>query len=43
MNRQGAKTILLIEDEALIAMMEKNQLEQEQYRVIHVLSGEKGD
>jgi len=41
MNRQSAKTILLVEDEALIAMMEKKQLEQEQYRVIHVLSGEK--
>ncbi|MDA8410197.1 MAG: PocR ligand-binding domain-containing protein [Treponema sp.] len=35
------KTILLVEDEILIAMMEKRQLEQEGYRVLHVNSGEK--
>ncbi len=35
------KTILLVEDEILIAMMEKLQLEQVGYRVIHANSGEK--
>jgi len=37
----GEKTILLVEDEILIASMEKRQLEQEGYRVLHVTSGEK--
>ena len=35
------KTILLVEDEILIALMEKRQLEQEGYRVLHVTSGER--
>jgi PAS domain S-box-containing protein len=35
------QTILLVEDEALIAMMEKQQLENEGYKVIHILNGEK--
>lgn len=34
------KTILLVEDDILIAVMEMQQLEQEGYRVIHVASGE---
>ncbi len=35
------KTILLVEDEALIAAGEKRLLEKEGYKVLHVLSGEK--
>jgi len=35
------KTILLVEDEAIIAMAERRQLEREGYRVLHALSGEK--
>lgn len=35
------KTILLVEDEALIAVMEVRELESLGYRVIHVLNGEK--
>ncbi len=35
-----AKTILLVEDEALIALMETRQLEEAGYRVIHVSTGE---
>ncbi|WP_167883519.1 PAS domain S-box protein [Leptospira ognonensis] len=34
------KTILYVEDEALIAMLTKRQLQQEGYEVIHVFSGE---
>ncbi len=34
------KTILLVEDEVLIALMETQQLESEGYHVIHALSGE---
>lgn len=34
-------TILLVEDEALIAMVEKQQLEKEGYRVLYAPSGEK--
>ena len=36
-----AKTILLVEDEVLIALMERKQLEKEGYQVIHASSGEK--
>ncbi len=35
-----AKTILLVEDEAIIALAEKAQLERVGYRVLHALSGE---
>lgn len=35
-----AKTILLVEDEAIIALAEKAQLEKVGYRVLHALSGE---
>ena len=35
------KTILLVEDEALIAMGKKLILEKNGYSVIHVLNGEK--
>lgn len=35
------KTLLLVEDEALIALMEKKWLESEGYQVIHAFSGEK--
>jgi PAS domain S-box-containing protein len=35
------KTILLVEDEALIALQEKMQLEKDGYNVIHSLTGEK--
>ncbi|MDF3821250.1 PAS domain S-box protein [Leptospira sp. 96542] len=34
------KSILLVEDEALLAMMEKSQLEREGYSVRHVMDGE---
>ena len=34
------KTILLVEDEALIAINEKRQLEKEGYQVLHVMNGE---
>ncbi len=36
------KTILLVEDEALIAMMEAQQLQKHGMRVIHTFSGEDG-
>lgn len=36
-----AKTLLLVEDEALIALAEKQQLSAAGYRVIHVTSGER--
>ncbi len=39
--RSNRKTILLVEDEALIAVMESEQLEDEGYNVIQTLSGEK--
>lgn len=35
------KTILLVEDEAIIAMAEARQLEKEGYRVLHAPSGER--
>jgi len=35
------KRLLLVEDEIIIAMMEKNQLEHQGYQVVHVTSGEK--
>ncbi|WCL49046.1 PAS domain S-box protein [Leptospira sp. GIMC2001] len=35
------KTILLVEDEAILAMMQKGQLEKEGYKVYHALNGEK--
>ncbi|MBU0929325.1 MAG: response regulator [Spirochaetes bacterium] len=41
MGRTGQKTILLVEDEALIAMYEARQLEGEGYRVITASRGEK--
>ena len=34
------KTILLVEDEIIIAMMELKLLEKEGYRVIHAANGE---
>lgn len=34
-----AKTILLVEDEVIIALMEVKQLEKEGYKVIHVEDG----
>ncbi|HMV44912.1 MAG TPA: PAS domain S-box protein [Leptospiraceae bacterium] len=40
MNTINKKTILLVEDELLIAFMEKQQLENEGYEVLHVSSGE---
>lgn len=39
MSDQGPKTILLVEDEALIALAEKRQLEREGYRVLWAASG----
>ncbi len=39
-NDYKKKSILLVEDDAIIAIMEKRQLEKEGYRVIHTLSGE---
>jgi len=41
MDTRTSKTILLVEDEILIAMAETKQLEKEGYRIIHSLSGEK--
>ena len=41
MNRKQTKTILLVEDEALIAMMKKMELEKYGYSVHHVTTGEK--
>ncbi|MBL8968828.1 MAG: PAS domain S-box protein [Spirochaetaceae bacterium] len=35
------KTILIVEDEVLIAMLERKQLENENYRVLHAVTGEK--
>lgn len=40
MNNVKQKTILLVEDEFIIALMEKKQLESKGYKVIHVGSGE---
>lgn len=37
----ACKTILLVEDEAIIAMAERRQLESEGYRVVHAFSGER--
>jgi PAS domain S-box-containing protein len=34
------KSILLVEDDAILARFEKNQLEQEGYKVLHVMKGE---
>ena len=39
--RPLVKTLLLVEDEALIALAEKHQLSAAGYRVIHVTSGER--
>ena len=36
----SSKTILLVEDEAIIALAEKRKLEQAGYKVIHALTGE---
>jgi two-component sensor histidine kinase/CheY-like chemotaxis protein len=41
MNKQNSKNILLVEDEALIAMAEKRQLEGAGYRVVHCPTGER--
>ena len=41
MNTDNSKTILLVEDEAIIAMMEKNELEKYGYIVHSVTTGEK--
>jgi CheY-like chemotaxis protein len=35
------QTILLVEDEAIIAMLEAKQLEKRGYHVVHALSGER--
>jgi two-component sensor histidine kinase/ligand-binding sensor protein/DNA-binding response OmpR family regulator len=40
MNKTGPKTLLLVEDEVIIALYEKMQLEQAGYRVVHAVSGE---
>lgn len=40
MSDKTPKTILIVEDEAVIAMLETQQLKKEGYRVIHVLNGE---
>lgn len=39
-SRNTKKTILLVEDESIIALMETRQLEKEGYSVIHVETGE---
>jgi PAS domain S-box-containing protein len=39
--QDGRRTILLVEDEAIIALSTAKALEREGYRIIHVLSGEK--
>jgi len=41
LNTDNSKTILLVEDEAIIAMMEKNELEKYGYIVHSVTTGEK--
>ncbi|MBN2736440.1 MAG: PAS domain S-box protein [Spirochaetales bacterium] len=41
MNNDGKRTILLVEDEVIIAMMEKRELEKYGYIVHHVTRGEK--
>ena len=41
MNNIKQKTILLVEDEVIIAMLETKQLRKEGYRVIHTTDGEK--
>jgi PAS domain S-box-containing protein len=40
MSNESKKTILLVEDEALLAMAEKQRLEKSGYAVVHVLTGE---
>ncbi|MCA1755681.1 MAG: response regulator [Spirochaeta sp.] len=40
MGDERKKTILLVEDEALLAMAEKQRLEKSGYVVVHVLTGE---
>lgn len=40
MSSENIKTILLVEDEAIIALAEKRQLEKFGYRVKHVINGE---
>jgi PAS domain S-box-containing protein len=40
MSEKTQKTILLVEDEVIIALMEKRQLENEGYIVVHALTGE---
>ena len=41
MSQENKKNILLVEDEALIAMAEKMELEKAGYSVIHAINGEK--
>ncbi|PKL17166.1 MAG: hypothetical protein CVV49_12600 [Spirochaetae bacterium HGW-Spirochaetae-5] len=41
MNKIKQKTILLVEDEVIIAMLEIKQLKREGYKVIHTTTGEK--
>ncbi len=40
MSDENIKTILLVEDEVIIAMEEKRFLEKEGYRILHAISGE---
>lgn len=41
MAQDVGKTILIVEDDPIIALMERKQLENEKYRVLHTASGEK--
>lgn len=41
MSDKKPKTILIVEDEAVVALLETQQLKKEGYKVIHVLNGEK--
>lgn len=41
MNASLSRTILLVEDDFLTAMMERKQLEREDYTVLHAATGEK--
>jgi len=41
MNSAKQKTILLVEDDVIISMLETKQLKKEGYKVIHTISGEK--
>ena len=41
MNATGKRTILLVEDEVIIAIAEKQQLEARGYNIIHTFSGER--